>query len=129
MHQIDDSDWPILIISLMNSITLPDTQAFLGAFDDALARRQPFGVIMVSDQTDNKNTDKQAVELRSKWLKENRPRVGQYCRGLAVVTPHTSLLVVWQTMIRLTGPHLFGCPGSLFLTIDEARDWVKEKLQ
>jgi hypothetical protein len=125
MHEIDNSQWPMLIIKIEGYMTMDDSRAYIGALDEALSREIPFSVVIYTDNSDNKNREAGTARHQTEWLKANKTRIARFCKGLASVTPHASMLALWRTVIRVTAPRMYGCQADMFTSMDEAQTWAK----
>lgn len=46
MLTIDDSHWPLVVMTATGAVTPQDTDAYLAGFDRCLVRREPFAVVL-----------------------------------------------------------------------------------
>ena len=129
MYEVDEAQWPVLVIRMSEHLTMQDAEGYLAAIGSALQRREPFAVMIVSEQSDQNNREKGVNKFMTEWLKQHRPQLVQHCRAVAYVMTHASLLAFYKAIIRASGPRMYGCPADMFLTLDEALAWVTGKLQ
>lgn len=62
------------------------------------------------------------------WTKQHKPEISQYCAGIAVVPDSNKLGLLWAPIVARVTRSLYGCPGKVFSSLDEAKDWVAEQL-
>ncbi len=61
---------------------------WISELEHILSREEPFVLLYVDHQADEAHSDQKA---RSIWLKNNRARMGEFCRGLIAVEPDAQL--------------------------------------
>ena len=138
MVKMDRSKWPIVYVEMDAIATLEAMQEYNTEMDALLdyAETQPgkFGMIYLNDMSGEEakamKRTKEAKQLSNKWLKVNRPRIGEQCAGIAMVMPKGGF---WMKMMRPIAkrsmPKMMGAPGDMFFNIEDAEAWMKEQME
>lgn len=135
MLTLDDSRWPIVTAHFQGSDTLPEMQQFLEHFESWLKRREPFALIIRRDQSEaaeakGKLSDeaKRIRKISMDWNKTHKSDCSQYCVGIAMVPDSTKMLAIMRPVATKVIQSMYGCPGNVFASVEEAETWTKEKL-
>ncbi|MGI0485835.1 hypothetical protein ACN4EK_10385 [Pantanalinema rosaneae CENA516] len=137
MLTIHEETYPIVLIQLENVATLAETTNYLTRFADWLAQEHKFGIIMhqshaqpttvESHEPDPAQTE--AVHrLTMQWAKQHKAKIRQFCVGLALVMDLPEIPPERQRSAAKTITAIFGCPGQVFMTCMEARQWIQQQL-
>lgn len=126
MMIVDQQDYPVVVIRSEGDVTLDDVQNFMQTMEAIFARETPCGVIMVSDEDTVSTQEARSVQAR--WLKRNKPRIGEICAGYALVLTSPAQLVFYKPIIALQGKRMMGCPAAAFGDVEAARVWVRQQL-
>ncbi|MEM9903704.1 MAG: ABC transporter ATP-binding protein [Cyanobacteria bacterium P01_D01_bin.44] len=135
MVTIDDSRWPI-VSARFQSIDTPEEMAkFYSKFETWLAKKEKFALVFQRD-------DAEAAEEKSKrspiakqirkegiaWTRAHKPQISEYCAGVAMVPDSAKLIKLWGPMVAKVTQTMYGCPGKVFGSLDEAKVWAAEQL-
>ncbi|MGD1851754.1 MAG: ABC transporter ATP-binding protein [Cyanophyceae cyanobacterium] len=135
MLTIDDSRWPLVSVRFQGLETSDETTRFYKQFEAWLARQERFCLIV-------QRCDAEAAEARGKrspeakrmrkegiaWTKAHRPQIAQYCTGVAMVLDSSKLVAFWGPVAAKVTQSIYGCPGKVFGSLDQAEGWGAEKL-
>ena len=129
MAEINDDDWPIVIVTFDGGPPVQETEAFLSAFDEWLARGEEFAVLLEKRSFGGRGAEtKEATKRRDEWLAANREKIEQHCRGIAVVTESSRLYRLFKPVIKRLMAKKFGCPGVMYSSRTEAHQWLDERM-
>lgn len=133
MVTIDESRWPVGVIILDGPTTEADVAAYTAALGRWLARSAPFAIVMVLPSEEASARQDRAAYSRvhsrtMAWLKPNKPRLSQWCRGLALVLEDPAVRAARAEPMARQGQTMFGCRVGVTATIAEAVRWAEERL-
>jgi hypothetical protein len=117
----------ILIFQINARITRNDLQSYITGWEGKLARKEPFGVLIVQ-YDEASESDQDIIRLSHQWHRTHKSYIGQYCVGVAVVTISTRLLEARTSAERAIRMWL-GCPGKICSTETEAKGWLARQLE
>lgn len=137
MINIDISQWPIVQIEVDGLATVPAMSEYNAAMDALLARAEAepaqFGLIFISDMSDAEykvhKREKAAQKLSNDWLKANRGRMSERCVGIAMVIQAKGIMKMMKPIAKMTMKRMMGAPGDLFFTLEEAAQWMDERMK
>lgn len=118
---------PILVFQINEKITRNDLQSYITTWEHWLARKEPFGVLIVR-YDDASQADLEIIKMGHQWHRSHKSHISQYCAGIAVVTIATRQLEPGASTTRAMRIWL-GCPGQICATETEARAWLASRLQ
>jgi hypothetical protein len=121
--RIDDSEWPILVVTFVGVPSAGDFAAYLAGLDERLARGVPYAVIL-----DARHAGVQPGRQRqqqAEWMKQNKEQLQRYLRGCAFVFSSPLLRIVLQGIF-----YLQPLPSAWMIcgTLEEARRWAEARL-
>jgi hypothetical protein len=61
-------------------------------------------------------------------MKQQKPRIGAVCRGIAWVLESQAQLLLYKPMLALQGKRMMGCPTAAFGNFDSAKQWIQAQL-
>ncbi|MEM8857273.1 MAG: hypothetical protein AAGD96_03075 [Chloroflexota bacterium] len=137
MVKIDREKWPMVYIEVDAIATLAAMEEYNAEMDALLdfAQTQPekFGMIYINDMSgDEAKASKRepaAKKLSNQWLKENRPRIGETCAGIAMVMPNGGFFMkMMRPIARRSMPKMMGAQGDMFFNLEDAEAWMKEQM-
>ncbi|MEM7803004.1 MAG: hypothetical protein AAF633_27690 [Chloroflexota bacterium] len=137
MIKIDRSEWPLVYIEVDAVSTLAAMEEYNQEMEKLLdyAEEQPekFGMIYISELTDaetkSQKREKEAKQLANKWLKANRPRIGENCVGIAMVMPNANLVMkMMRPIAKRSMKKMMGAPGDMFFNQEDAVIWMQEQM-
>ncbi|PZF84644.1 hypothetical protein C1I92_08270 [Jiangella anatolica] len=94
------------------------------ALRSAAERETPFAAVVVLTAAGPAPRGKEAL-ARVRLLRQVRPGLSRWCRGLAFVLPDNAPGEVAQ---RKSGDRLWGCPTLATRDVERARDWARRAL-
>ncbi|NJL38929.1 MAG: ABC transporter ATP-binding protein [Leptolyngbyaceae cyanobacterium RM2_2_4] len=135
MLTIDESRWPFVSAHFQGTDSPEEMARFYARFEEWLARQEQFCLILQRD-------DAEAAEARGKrspqvkqmrkdgiaWMKAHKPQTSQYCAGIAMVPDSAKLVAVWGAIVGKMVQNMYGCPGRVFGSTEEAEQWAAEQL-
>jgi hypothetical protein len=127
MVEVDTTQWPTVYMKVDALLTTTAVTEYINEMEHLLAREEPFGLIYLSEMTDEEarqRREKEAQKLSNGWLKANRERMGRYCIGIAMVTNATRMMRLYKPIARRTFKRTMGVAGDLFFTQSEAAAWM-----
>ena len=135
MITIDDSRWPVVSARFRGTGTPTDMAQFYAKFEAWLAKREKFALVIQRDDAEAAEAEgkrsPEAKQMRKEgiaWTKAHKPQIAQYCAGVAMVPDSTKLLAVWGPIVAKVTQNMYGCPGKVFGSLDEAKGWAAEQL-
>ena len=135
MVTIDDSRWPLVSVRFQGMGTPDEMTRFYRRFEAWLAKREQFALVLQRDDAEAAEEQGKrspvAKQMRKEgiaWTKLHKPEISQYCAGVAMVPDSTKLLALWGPMVATVTQNMYGCPGRVFGSLDEARGWAAEQL-
>lgn len=136
MVNIDKTDWPIVYIEVDGITTLPAMEEYNREMemllDFADERQEKYGIIYVTELNDEQTKvkrEKEAQRLSNKWLKANKPRIGEHCIGIAMVMPNAgTVMKLMRPVAKRSMKRMMGAPGDMFFAKDEAEAWMRQQL-
>ena len=126
MHTIDDSQFPCIVIEFDSPMSVVSAQALFAYFDQVLARKQRFALIMFSNVEGQH--ERGVAKMQKDWLNAHRSVFGEYCVGLAMVTQSTRFIALYKLMAGQIIKRMYNCPGQLFTDLDQAQIWLQAQL-
>ncbi|MEL6325462.1 MAG: ABC transporter ATP-binding protein [Cyanobacteria bacterium J06626_23] len=135
MVNIDDSRWPLVSVRFQGMGTPAEMARFYGHFEEWLAKQEQFALVMHRDEAEAAETRGKrspvAKQMRKDgiaWTKAHKPQISQYCAGVAMVPDSAKLIKLWGPVVAQVTQNLYGCPGKVFGSSDEARGWAAARL-
>ncbi|MEM6432834.1 MAG: ABC transporter ATP-binding protein [Cyanobacteria bacterium P01_D01_bin.115] len=135
MVTIDDSRWPLVSVRFQGMGTPDEMTRFYHRFEAWLAKREQFALVLQRDDAEAAEEQGKrspvAKQMRKEgiaWTKLHKPEISQYCAGVAMVPDSTKLLALWGPMVATVTRNMYGCPGKVFGSLDEAKGWAAEQL-
>ena len=127
----NEEKWPVVYVYIDGEKTLQDLQDYLTRFDKWLSRKECFGIIQKQEFTEQvqKKESKEIKQLERKWIRQNKPRISQYCLGMAMIMSSTEALEKWQPIASKSILNMFGCSGQVFAAIPQAEEWMTKQMQ
>jgi len=125
MTEIDFARWPLLAVSLRQELGEAELAALVGGLQSALERRAPFVLAIVAPGRLLTREAQHAEPLR--WLRRRRAEVGTWCRGVAYVVAEELEPGQRDNAVR-TAELLWGCPVRIVPDLDQAVDWLTDRL-
>ena len=124
MSAIDMMGWPVVIVSFNYPATDQDAEIWLHNLSVLLTKKQAF--TMVIQAKPSSEFSPEARKQLGLWFKDNRQRLGDYCRGVArqVQSSEEGERVVSPNMQKA-----MPFPMKAFLEWEQARDWALERLE
>lgn len=122
--------YPLISVHFEQVVTLGDTEKYLAHFDNWLAHEHQFGIVV--HQSNSQAGDKAQVEavhrLITQWAKQNKSKIAQFCVGMALVVDAAQNSENQRKTAPKTITAIYGCPGQVFTTQIEARQWVQQQM-
>jgi hypothetical protein len=120
---------PILIFQINEKITRNDLQSYITSWEHRLARKEPFGVLIVQ-YDEASQSDQEIIKLGLQWHHTHKSQIGQYCMGVAVVTASTRTInrLASRSNVARAMRIWLGCPGQICTTEVEAKAWLTRQL-
>ncbi|MEM9818404.1 MAG: ABC transporter ATP-binding protein, partial [Cyanobacteria bacterium P01_D01_bin.6] len=135
MVTIDDSRWPLVSVRIQGMGTPDEMTCFYNHFEEWLAKRERFALVLqrkdaeAAEQAGKRSpVAKQMRKEGIAWTKVHKPEISQYCAGVAMVPDSAKLIKLWGPMVAKVTQNMYGCPGKVFSSLDEAKDWAAEQL-
>ena len=135
MVTIDDSRWPLVSARFQGAGTPTEMAQFYARFEAWLAKQEKFALVLQRDDAEAaEEQGKRSPEVKQMrkdgiaWTKAHKPEISQYCAGVAMVPDSAKLLKLWGPMVATVTRTLYGCPGKVFGSMDEAEGWAAEQL-
>ncbi|MEL7313888.1 MAG: ABC transporter ATP-binding protein [Cyanobacteria bacterium J06559_3] len=135
MVTIDDSRWPLVSVRFQGMGTPDEMTRFYRQFESWLAKRERFALVFQRDEAEAAEEQGKrspvAKQMRKEgiaWTKLHKPEISRYCAGVAMVPDSTKLIALWGPMVATVTRNMYGCPGKVFGSLDEAKGWAAEQL-
>ncbi|MEM1280078.1 MAG: ABC transporter ATP-binding protein [Cyanobacteria bacterium P01_H01_bin.152] len=135
MVTIDDSRWPLVSVRFQGMGTPDEMTRFYSRFEEWLMKQERFALVLQRDDAEAAEAQGKrspvAKQMRKEgiaWTKVHKPEISQYCAGVAMVPDSTKLIALWGPMVATVTQNMYGCPGKVFGSLDEARDWAAAQL-
>ncbi|MEM9804846.1 MAG: ABC transporter ATP-binding protein [Cyanobacteria bacterium P01_D01_bin.56] len=135
MVTIDDSRWPMVSARFKGTGTPTDMAQFYNKFEAWLAKQEKFALVIQRDDAEAaEEQSKRSPEVKQMrkegiaWTKAHKPQISQYCAGMAMVPDSAKLIKLWGPMVATVTRTMYGCPGKVFGSMDEAEGWAAERL-
>lgn len=98
----DESTLPIISLSLGEAFDQETVEEYIAYWEELLARRSAFGLLMVHSAEKNTRPERAVTQLYMNWCKMNKREIAQYCSGIAVVMQNAKLLAVYKPVTALS---------------------------
>jgi hypothetical protein len=109
--------------------TVADAEAWIAAFEAALARDEPFAAVLVSLRDGPApKSDPAAAHRSMTWLNEARPRLAERVRGVAYVLASAEERAAAEAIVP-NGERLYGCPVAVLDSLDDAVEWAQAQVR
>lgn len=120
---------PLLIFQINEKITRNDLQGYIIGWEQRLARKEPFGVLIVQ-YDEVSQADQEIIKLGLQWHHTHKSHTGRYCVGVAVVTTSTRMItrLASRSILARAMRIWLGCPGQICTTEAEAKAWLTRQL-
>ncbi|MEO1350910.1 MAG: ABC transporter ATP-binding protein [Cyanobacteria bacterium J06635_15] len=135
MVTIDDSRWPLVSAHFQGMGTPEEMNRFYRCFEAWLAKRERFALVLQRDNAEAAEAQGKrspvAKQMRKDgiaWTKAHKPDISQYCAGVAMVPDSVKLIKLWGPMVAKVTQNMYGCPGKVFGSVDEAKTWAADQL-
>lgn len=127
----DDSQWPIVQIGFPTQPGPDDADELLATLEGVFSRQQPFTAVLTANMRDDVRPkhDKETGKRLTQWVKQNKPRFSQYCRGIVYVVANApGQYAAVKLFSKVAGPRLYGCPINAEQTIEAGFAWATKQL-
>lgn len=121
--ETDLDGWPIVVHRTLGTPTDVQVDAFIRQADMLLDRGEPY--VVVFDSTDAGRVSPYMRQQSMAWLKTHGVRLGEHCRGTALVFPSAAFRFVLSTVLLVSPAPV---PHSVCGTLREALDWARRQL-
>ena len=135
MVTIDDSRWPLVSARFQGNGAPEDMSRFYSCFEEWLAKQERFALVLQRDDAEAAaEQGKRSPEVKQMrkqgiaWTKAHKPQISQYCAGMAMVPDSAKLIALWGPIVGKVTQNMYGCPGKVFGSMDEAKAWAAEQL-
>lgn len=129
MITVNDTLWPLLVVTNESIPDVEQTESYLAKLDGYLSRQENFTLISINNFPDDARHDPQAANRTAKWLKQNKPLISAYCRGMVNVNSSAEYRAKYAAQLNLQGPQIFGCPYIVVASFEEGESWAREQLK
>lgn len=116
----DLSLWPLVVSVGAETLDVDGYRRFLAAWDDWLARPEPFATLRVVTRDAAMMPSGETARMAKQWMKENAAHVRERVLGIATVLPPAS----FERFRNMDAEKAFGVPGGNFADLDSALDWL-----
>ena len=130
MVTFNEEKWPIVYVYIDGITNFQDLQTYLTRFYIWLSREECFGIILKQNMAQQAQ-EKPPTEVRKleiEWSRQNKPRIAQYCLGMAMVIDYMEMLQKWQPIASKAILNMFGCSGQVFGVIAPAEEWIANQM-
>nr|BBH86382.1 hypothetical protein KTC_11330 [Thermosporothrix sp. COM3] len=128
MYSFNEEQWPIVSIHNDGETTLADMEKHIAFWERCLARQEPFGVLLTQNG-EAQQSSKEVRALSNQWRLANKPRIAQYCAGMAMVTTSSKMLALYKPIAAMIARKSMGCPGQIFTSKEQARSWLMQHIE
>ncbi|HDR3886861.1 TPA: hypothetical protein QCO65_001188 [Bacillus cereus] len=101
---------------------------FTHFLEKVLKNKCPFGLLMVKEQEDDIQDEKESLNALTNWLKDNKPLMGKYCLGIAMVVNDEEEFQKHEAVASKITSNIYGCPGAMFNNAEEAFEWLQDQI-
>lgn len=117
------------IYRAISSSSYANALAFTTRLEEVLQKKQQFGLILVREISwgDQQANVKSKDALRT-WLQEYKTMMSTYCLGMAMVVRERNRLQKYVSVAPKRMANLYGCPGAVFHTEEDALRWLQEQI-
>ncbi|NKQ35182.1 MAG: hypothetical protein HF973_06135 [Chloroflexi bacterium] len=124
-----DEHWPIVEMIFPSYPTTDEVVWFLQKLEELFARQETFAAVIVSGMSDNAARDKQATKKLMGWVKQNKPRFSQYCRGIVYVIEASAVQYAAAKLFsKMSGPRFYGCPVNTVRSKQDGLAWAQGQI-
>ncbi|MPS30610.1 hypothetical protein [Pigmentiphaga sp.] len=124
MQHHDLAHWPLVVSVSTGAPTLADTQAFSQAWDEWLAREQPFASLRVFADAASLTHPPGAAQHVKQWFGRQAPAIRDQVMGMANVVPPEE----FERVSRMNIEKLFGVPAATFADLPSALAWLRDRV-
>ncbi|MEL6320176.1 MAG: ABC transporter ATP-binding protein, partial [Cyanobacteria bacterium J06626_14] len=135
MVSIDDSRWPLVCAHFRGAGTSAEMAQFYACFEDWLAKEEPFALVLQRDDAEKaEEQGKRSPEVKQMrkegiaWTKAHKSQISQYCAGVAMIPDSAKLIKLWGPIVGKITQNMYGCPGKVFRSMEDAKGWATEQL-
>ncbi|MGD1903590.1 MAG: ABC transporter ATP-binding protein [Geitlerinemataceae cyanobacterium] len=135
MVTIDEQRWPLVLVHFRGINTPENQNRFQSQFETWLAKREPFALVIRRDDAEAAEAEgkksaavKQMRKDGMAWAKAHKGAIAEYCVGMAMVPDSTRMLGVWGPIVAKVTKNIYGCPGKVFESVEQAQAWGATQL-
>ncbi|MEM6500733.1 MAG: ABC transporter ATP-binding protein [Cyanobacteria bacterium P01_C01_bin.89] len=135
MVSIDDSRWPLVLARFQGAGTPAEMAEFYARFETWLDKQEKFALVVRRDDAEAAEAQgRRSPEVKQMrkdgiaWTKIHKPQISRYCAGVAMVPDSQKLIKLWGPMVATVTQSMYGCPGRVFASVEEAEEWSSEQL-
>jgi hypothetical protein len=121
--EIDNSQWPITIMTGVGEGTSDDVTRYLEIQDKVIARRQPH--VLIWDVRRGSQVKPSLRRRLTAWIKENEDALSKYRIGFAFVSSSFVLRGMSKAVLSIVSQPY---PYKFFNELEEAITWANEML-
>lgn len=127
--RIDESAWPIITLHVPAALNVADADAYTSAFEAAMARGAPFGVVLLPGPAYLNGAHDPLVANRTmKWLKQHKSAFSACCVGMALVIADPAVREAFASQSAALGEKIYGCAVGVFAAEEAAQTWLRTQL-
>lgn len=117
------------IYRVVSSSSYANALAFTSRLEEILQKKQQFGLILVREISwGDRQANMKYKDAVMTWLQEYKAMMSTYCLGMAMVVRERNRLQKYVSVAPRLTANLYGCPGAVFPTEEDALGWLQEQM-
>jgi hypothetical protein len=114
-------------LDIPSALSDSDVEQYTNAMLQRIDEQRPFGCMFKYLGGPPKKS-KHGHKIENEWLKRYKPKVGQYCKGIAIVSNPGIQVLIMKIVLSGAGEKFLGCKCNQFGSEAEALIWLNERL-
>ena len=122
--RFDDSQWPLLVVSVSGAPSDEEFEEYLASYDAFLGRGQKYAIIYET-RPDAPMFSVGHARKQAKWIAEHDEEIRRLCVGIAFVLPAPVLRGVLRFILGIQD---IPAPYKVFRDMAEATPWLDDRM-
>jgi len=120
---MDRSTWPVVEVKFIDDATDDEFNRYLSALESLYEQDEPFGLLF--DARDANYLPGKYRRRQAEWIADNETMIRDQLTGTAYVITSSILRGILRTIFSIQKQPV---PYTVVGTMDEARDWLADRL-
>lgn len=124
MIQVDEKQWPLVLIRYEASLSMEDLELFSARLSAILARQEPY--VAIADGRKSQGMTPEQRQHQADLMKRHDAQLRKYCLGSAFIVTSSLARLTLSVIVALKPPPM---PYTIVTTWEAAAVWAADRLE